>query len=111
LLVSLFKVALQTVGKQSGKHEEFVFTYFGKPMRYINKRAWRNALERAGITNSRWHELRHTWASWHARDGTPVPVLQEPGGWGDINMVRKYAQLGISTGRASLIRALRSWAK
>jgi integrase len=27
------------------------------------------------------HDLRHTWAGWHVRNGTPVYDLQEMGGW------------------------------
>jgi len=46
-----------------------------------------------GLTNFRWHDLRHTWASWHAQDGTPLHVLQELGGWKSAEMVRKYAHL------------------
>lgn len=37
-------------------------------------------LERSGIEDFRWHDLRHTWASWHVRNGTPLNVLQELGG-------------------------------
>ena len=37
------------------------------------------SLTRAGVTDLRWHDLRHTWASWHAQAGTPPNALQELG--------------------------------
>jgi integrase len=51
------------------------------------------ALKRAGIEDFRWHDLRHTWASWHVQAGTPSHALQELGGWEYAEMVRKYAHL------------------
>ncbi|HAG52714.1 MAG TPA: hypothetical protein DCL21_02895 [Alphaproteobacteria bacterium] len=42
----------------------------------------------------RWHDLRHTWASWHIQNGTPLMVLKELGGWSSLDMVMKYAHLG-----------------
>ena len=74
-----------------GKHSEFVFTYRGKPVRWVGTKAWRSALKRAGIENFRWHDLRHTWATDHAQSGTPQNVLQELGGWESAEMVRRYA--------------------
>ena len=59
----------------------------------VNTKAWKAGLGRAGIENFRWHELRHTWASWHVQAGTPLYVLQELGGWESVEMVRKYAHL------------------
>ncbi len=41
----------------------------------------------------RWHDLRHTWASWHVQNGTPLHALQELGGWETADMVRRYAHL------------------
>jgi integrase len=75
------------------KHPTHVFAYRGKPMRQVNTKAWRAALKRAGIHGFRWHDLRHTWASWHVQAGTPLHVLQELGGWETAEMVRRYAHL------------------
>lgn len=78
---------------QIGKHERYVFTYKNKPVLKAGGNAWKKALDRAGITNFRWHDLRHTWASWHVQAGTPLNVLQELGGWSDYTMVLRYAHL------------------
>ncbi|WP_407071993.1 tyrosine-type recombinase/integrase, partial [Shigella boydii] len=48
---------------------------------------------RAGIDDFRFHDLRHTWASWLVQAGVPLSVLQEMGGWESIEMVRRYAHL------------------
>lgn len=49
-----------------------------------------------GIEDFHWHDLRHTWASWHVQKGTPLMVLKELGGWETIEMVQKYAHLAPS---------------
>ena len=58
--------------KQVGKHRTHVFSYCGKPIIQLNTKAWYAALKRAGIADFRWHDLRHTWASWHVQNGTPM---------------------------------------
>jgi integrase len=55
--------------------------------------AWKAALNRAGIADFRWHDPRHTWASWHVQAGTPSHALQELGGWESAEMVRRYVHL------------------
>jgi integrase len=45
----------------------------------VNTKSWRKAVK-AGLRDFRWHDLRHTWASWHVQAGTPLNVLQEMGG-------------------------------
>jgi len=78
------------------KHRTRVFTYGKEPPKPVRKaatKAWRVALERAGITDFRWHDLRHTWASWHVQEGTPLHALQELGGWETADMVKRYAHL------------------
>jgi hypothetical protein len=52
-------------------------------------------LKRAGIENFRWHDLRHTWASWHVQQGTPLFALQEMAGWETEKMVRRYTHLAV----------------
>ncbi|ARO69067.1 integrase [Xylella fastidiosa subsp. pauca] len=85
--------ALQVLYSCRGQHYEFVFTYCGRSVHAVNTLAWHKALQRAGIQDFRWHDLRHTWASWHAQAGTPLYVLQDLGGWQSESMVRRYAHL------------------
>jgi integrase len=54
---------------------------------------WKAATKTAGVPWCRFHDLRHTWASWHAMAGTPLSVLQELGGWHSPQMVQRYAHL------------------
>ena len=91
--VPLNSVAISVLFRQIGKHTSRVFTYLGNPIAWANTRAWKKALKRAEIENFRWHDLRHTWASWLAQQGTPMNVLQELGGWESEEMVSRYAHL------------------
>ncbi|MBI2225698.1 MAG: site-specific integrase [Betaproteobacteria bacterium] len=91
--VSLNSVAVGVLQEQTGKHRSRVFTYRGKPINQANTKAWKNALKRAEIENFRWHDLRHTWASWLVQHGTPLNVVQEMGAWESEGMVRRYAHL------------------
>ncbi len=74
-----------------GAHPERVFTHQGQPFHHANGRAWRKAIQRAGLEDFRFHDLRHTWATRHIQAGTPLHALMELGGWKDAAMVRKYA--------------------
>jgi integrase len=89
--VPLNPAAIALIAKQSGKHPTHVFTFKGKPVTQVSTKAWYQALKRADIEDFRWHDLRHTWASWHAQQGTPMSILQELGGWESAEMVRRYA--------------------
>lgn len=72
IAIPLNSTALAILRRQIGKHPERVFTYAGKPLGWANTKAWRDALKRAGIENFRWHDLRHTWSTWHRQSGTPT---------------------------------------
>lgn len=111
LSVPLNEHALQVLRSQQGAHTRWVFpvprweTLDGQaeaelvadsPTGKISNHAWRKACIRAGLPTLRFHDLRHTWASWHVQAGTPLPVLQELGGWASLAMVQRYAHLGVT---------------
>lgn len=111
LNVPLNAQAMQVLHSQKGQHTRWVFpvprweTPEGEeeavlvadaPTGKISNHAWRKACVRAGLPTLRFHDLRHTWASWHVQAGTPLPVLQELGGWASLAMVQRYAHLGVS---------------
>lgn len=112
--------AMEVLLAQQGKHKRFVFTYKGRPIKNANSTAWRKALDRAGICphypsessdkgtknmyptkdiqeykyeSFRWHDLRHTWATWHAEAGTRSDVIQKLGAWKSAAMVKRYTHL------------------
>ncbi len=98
ITVPLSDTAIAVLLRQRGKRRapEFVdsvFVYHGRPVYQTVTEAWRKALKRARISDFRWHDLRHTWASWHVQRGTPLQVLKELGGWETLEMVQRYAHL------------------
>ena len=93
IAVPLNATALAILRRQQGKHPTRVFTFQGKPLNTANTRAWQAARRRAGIEDFRWHDLRHTWATWQRQAGTPTHELQRLGGWRTSAMVERYAHL------------------
>ena len=75
-------------------------------------KAFKAALDRAGIENFHWHDLRHTFATWHRQAGTPTYELQKLGGWKTGAMVERYAHLAPEAlqGAASRLDAISGYA-
>ncbi len=94
LAIPLSDKALSILQEWRGKSKDWVFPYKGKPVFQTGTKAWYTALEKARIDNFRWHDLRHTWASWHVQGGTPLHALQVLGGWSSYVMVLRYAHMG-----------------
>jgi integrase len=94
IALPLSDAALAVLKAQKGKHEVYVFTdHKGRAPVGSVKTAWLKAVKRAGLEGFRWHDMRHTWASWHTQSGTPPIALQELGGWASLAMVERYSHL------------------
>lgn len=93
LVVPLNSQAQEVLAAQRGKHDEWVFPYKGRPVQELNTRTFRQARERAGVPNCRFHDLRHAWASWLSQDDTPALKLMQLGGWRSVKMVQRYSHL------------------
>lgn len=55
------------------------------------RKAWETALKRAEIANFRFHDLRHTAASYLAMDGATAPEIAEILGHKSLQMVKRYS--------------------
>lgn len=98
--VKLTREAVQVLKEQQGRHPVYVFVYVppkatvGAPVHRTTTKAWEKAIARAGIDPAfTFHDLRHTWASWHVMAGTPLEALQVMGAWRSLDMVMRYAHL------------------
>ena len=99
--VPLNSAALDVLRQQQSKHPTLVFVRQGKRI-LKPKKSWHSACIRAGVGSRdadgdyvgfTWHGFRHTFATWHVQEDTPLPVLQQLGGWSDLRMVMNYAHM------------------
>lgn len=96
LTIPMSESAMNAIRPWVGKHEDRVFIgEDGKPVKAVNSKMWRRALNKAGITNFKWHDLRHTWASLMRQSGKDLAVIQELGAWQSEKMVKRYAHLSV----------------
>lgn len=73
---------------------DLVFPARRNPTKPIDLRtAFEAALERAGIADFRWHDLRHTAASYLAMNGASLAEIAEVLGHKTLAMVKRYAHL------------------
>ncbi|CAH1201953.1 hypothetical protein NTGBS_450007 [Candidatus Nitrotoga sp. BS] len=91
--VPLNSVAMAVLLQQVGKHTTKVFTRSRETQLLGKHTCMAGALKRVDIGEFRWHDLRHTWASWLAQQGTPLNVLKGLSGWESDVMVNRYAHL------------------
>jgi len=100
--------AVEVIRGRMGSHPRYVFTRSGRQQKQVDLKTFIRACQHVGIEDFRFHDLRHTWASWHAQSGTPLFVLKELGGWETLEMVKKYAHMNDST-LAKYADAVKIW--
>jgi integrase len=85
--------AVGVLEAEKGKHARYCFTYRGNPILWgVCNTGWLEAVKKAGLVDFRFHDLRHTWASWHRQAGTSCDELKDLGGWKSRVMVDRYAK-------------------
>jgi integrase len=70
---------------------DYVFQWRGERIDDCNTLAFQNAVKAAKVEPLRWHELRHTWASWAVQSGVSLHELMLLGGWRSFSMVLRYS--------------------
>ena len=79
--------------KQCGSPlEGLIFETRGRPMVEV-KTAWKRLLLSARISQFRWHDLRHDFASQLAQCGVDLNAIRELLGHTDLKMTLRYAHL------------------
>ena len=76
--------------KSLPKNGDYVFQWRGERIDDCNTLAFQIAVKAAKVGPLRWHDLRHTWASWAVQSGVTLHELMLLGGW-RFPMVLRYA--------------------
>jgi integrase len=75
----------------------------GKP--FVFDAAWQSALAEAGVKHFRFHDLRHTCASYLAQQGATLLEIADVMGHRQLAMVKRYAHLTVNT-KAALVQRI-----
>lgn len=57
------------------------------------EKRWRAAIKASGLADLRFHDLRHTFASWARQNGADIADVKEALGHSDISMTMRYAHI------------------
>ena len=71
------------------------------------EKSWRNALKSAGIEDFRFHDLRHSAASYLAMNGVPIRTIAEILGHKTLGMVQRYSHLNPEHLRSEISRTMK----
>jgi integrase len=82
-------VILEAAGKVRYLSHNRVFTYTGQPLKKI-KKAFANACRKAGVSNFRFHDLRHTFNTNMRKAGVDQSVIMKLTGHKTPSMFQRY---------------------
>jgi integrase len=77
---------------------------FGTQSWYAFRGRWEAAVKAAGLEDFRFHDLRHTFASWAVQRGATLPELRDLLGHSSLAMVMRYAHLSPEHLRSAVAR-------
>lgn len=77
--------ALSTIPPEKRRGKPFVWTGF--------RRRWEKALKDSGVEDFRFHDLRHTFASWARQAGADIADICDALGHASISMTMRYAHI------------------
>jgi integrase len=98
VLVLVAPVLTEIERVRSRRPDDFVFASDKRPGRAMRiERSFRDACAGARITNFRFHDLRHTAASYLAMGGASLLEIAETLGHKQLQMVRRYAHLSVAS--------------
>ena len=87
----------------------------GKPKESLIGNLFRKVIKKTGITDFRFHDLRHTHASWQAMEGISQQITQKTLGHKSPQMTDRYSHLRNESIRPALNsvgdKMLEEWAK
>lgn len=81
----------RTDDADTGSTKEYVFAWKGDRVDGMNNTAWQNARKKAGLTQVRVHDLRHTFATRLRLAGVPQEDRNALMGHGGVSMAEHYA--------------------
>lgn len=95
--IPLSDTAMSAIRSQLGKSDEYVFVRpCGKRFNGVMTRLWGRACKEAGLEDFKWHDLRHTWATWMIMyEKVSLLGIKRLGGWMSDKMVERYAHMDI----------------
>lgn len=92
--VGLVPALVDMLRKRRGIGAALLFPSPNEPTRPVDlTSAWHTARKRAGIEDFRFHDLRHTAASYLAMEGASAPEIAAVLGHKTLAMVKRYAHL------------------
>lgn len=99
---------LRALKMLAGPSSPHVFTWNGRRIDDCNTASFQKAVTKAKLAPLRWHDLRHTGASWAVQSGVTLQELMLLGDWRDYRSVLRYAHLAPSQA-ASAAEKVSEW--
>lgn len=89
-------IAFKAKNKIRSLNNDYIFrTPDGKPKESLIGKLFPKIVKQCGIEDFRFHDLRHTGASWQAKEGISQPITQALLGHKTSNMTNRYTHLDV----------------